>query len=372
MENNILTEHKQIDVAKIKSNLIEGLKIGLFAFVICYLISFVLAIVLNFTAMGFVKDTMVGAMGGSGSGGFGTIVKLTSILMSASVFNSHGAIRIGIILFAIIPFAALFAIGNKDRIKGGFHPWNLLLYLITSVVFSLALMLLQLVTRGNFLDIKINFVSFLNVITTIFVILLIQLIIGLNYNRKAKSYIRATRVLFRLILGLGAIFALVDLIKAVLHLKLFLLGKIGVVLAMLPNFTVYKSFLFMGNNIETSDSFAKLMDKAGSLKISFDGLSLPMSIAAIITWILLVVFSLLYINKNKYWKEMCLFALIFSSMSTFLAFCTSTNLGKVILIGEISIGVNILQAFFVPLLSILALGLMVWIIRKMIYIIREI
>lgn len=369
---NTMEEHKQIDVARIKSNLYDGLKIGLFAFVICYVISFVFALILNFTAMGFVKNTMVGAIGNSGSTGLGTITKISSILMSVSVFNSHGAIRIGIILFAMIPFAAFFLVCNKERMKGGFNIWNLLLYFTSSMVFAIVLTLLQLVTRGNLLDVDISFISIKNVITSIFVVFLIQLIIGLNYNKKAKSYIRATRVLFRLVLGLGAIFALIDLIKGVIHLPIFILGKIGVVLGLLPNVTVYKSFLFMGNNIETSESLAKWMDKAGSMKISFDGLNLPMSIAAIITWILLVLFSLLYVNKNKYWKEMGLFALLFSSISTFLAFCTATSLGKVILIGEITIGINILQAFFVPFISILALGLMLWLIRKMIYILKEI
>ncbi|PKM52584.1 MAG: hypothetical protein CVV02_00165 [Firmicutes bacterium HGW-Firmicutes-7] len=371
MENTTL-EHKQLDIARIKSNLREGLKTGLFAFVVCYLLSFVLALLLNFTAMSFVKTTMIGAMGGSGSSGFGTLIKLTSIIMSVSVFNSHGAIRIGMMLFAILPFSTFFAVGNKERVGRGFNAWNLLLYFITSGVFTVVLTLLQLVTRGDFLDINVSFISFQNLLTTLFVTVLIQLIIGLNYNKKPRSYIRATRVLFRLVLGLGLFFALIDLIKVVIHIPVSILGKVGIVLGLLPNVTVYKSFLFMGNNIETSESLAQWMDKAASMNISFEGLNLFMSIAAIIIWILMVLFSLLYINKNKYWKEMCLFAIAFSSISTFLAFCTSTSLGTVILVGEIFIGINMLQAFFVPLLSILALGLMVWLIRKMVYIVKEI
>ena len=97
-----------------------------------------------------------------------------------------------------------------------------------------------------------------------------------------------------------------------------------------------------------------------------------MSIVAILTWIVLVIVALLFVNKEKYWREMGLFAFTFSVISVFLAFCTSTSLGEVILVGDIYIGISLVQAFFVPLLSIGALGTVVWMVRKMISIVKEI
>lgn len=371
MENTI-TEQQSVQNFKVKALIKNGIKTGLFAFVICYGVALILAIVLQFTTMGFVKSAVLGAIGSNNSTVFGVIIKLTSILLSLSLFNSHGAIKIGIIIFVCIPIAAFYVVGNKEEMKKGFSKWQLLTYFSSSLIFSIVLSLLQLLTKGEFLGINISFISFKNFIITIFVTLLLQLIIGLNYNRRARSYIKATRVLLRLVLGIGAIFALVDLIKLVIKLPIGVFGRIGAIIGLLPNVMIYKGFLFMGNDIEMSDSLTKWMEKAASIEISFDGLSLGMSLAAIIVWILLVLFSLLYINKNKYWIELGLFSLTFSVVSLFLAFCTSTTLGEVILVGDISIGINLLQSFIVPLLSILALGLMMWLIRKMIAIIKEI
>lgn len=370
MENTTV-EQQQVETSKIKRLIKEGIKTGLFAFIICYGVSLILSIILHFTAMGFVESAVLGAMGENNSTAIGTIIKLTSILMSLSLFNSHGAIKIGLIIFVGIPLAAFYIVGDKEKMKKGFNQWQLLTYFFSSLIFAIVLTLLQLLTKGEFLGIDISFLSFKNFIVTLFVTMLLQLIIGLNYNRRARSYIRATRVLFRLILGLGAIFALIDLIKLMLKLPIGVLGRIGGVIGLLPNMTVYKSFLFMGNDIETSESLAKWMEKAATVH-SFDGLSLGMSLIAIIVWILLVLLSLLYINKNKYWIELGLFSFTFSVVSFFLAYSTSTTLGKVILVGDISIGINLIQAFLVPLLSILALGLMLWLIRKMIAIIKEI
>lgn len=370
MENTAV-EQQQIQISKIKTLIKEGIKTGLFAFIICYGVSLILSIVLHFTAMEFVESAVLGAMGENNSTIVGTIIKLTSILLSLSLFNSHGAIKIGLIIFIGIPLASFYVVGNKEKMKKGFNQWQLVTYFFSSFIFTIVLTLLQLVTKGEFLGVEISFLSFKNFIITLFVTLLLQMIIGLNYNRRARSYIRATRVLFRLVLGLGTIFALIDLIKLVIKLPIGVFGRIGGVIGLLPNMAVYKSFLFMGNDIETSESLTKWMEKAADIH-TFDGLSLWMSLVAIIVWILLVLFSLLYINKNKYWVELGLFSFTFSVVSLFLAYCTSTTLGKVILVGEISIGLNLLQAFLVPFLSILALGLMLWLIRKMIAIIKEI
>lgn len=364
-------EQQTIEKARIKKLIIEGIKTGLFAFLICYSAALVLSIVIQLSAMEVIKSAVLGAIGEHNATTFGGIIKLTSIILSFSLFNHHGAVRIGIILFIAIPLVAFYVVGNKNKMRKGFNQWQLLSYVSSSIVFSIVLSLLQLFTKGEFIGINVSFFSINNFIITLFVTMLLQLIIGLNYNRKARSYIRATRVLFRMLLGFGSIFALIDLIRLVSRLPIGIFGKIGGVIGLLPNMAIYKSFIFMGNDIEMSESLAKWLEKAAGIE-SFNGLSLGMSLAAIIVWIMLVLFSLLYINKNKYWIDLAFFAVTFSTVSLFLAFCTSTTLGRVILVGDIAIGIDFLQAFLVPLLSIGALGLMLWLIRKMIAIIKEI
>ncbi len=363
---------KNVSGSKLKSNIVEGIRVGLMAFVICFVISFLLSILCNFTIMKFLKDAMQGAITDSGATQFGMIVKLTSVILSFSVFSSLGVIKIGVLFFAIIPFLAFFIAENRDLRKGGVTYWNLITYLVSSFIFSSVLSLLMIFTRGELLGLDISFASVKNWFVTIIVILVIQLIIGLNYNKQASSYIKATRMLFWMVFGIGTVLALVGLIKLMASVPLNLIGKVGAIIVLLPNFLVYKGFLLMGNNIKTSSELSEWMDQVASLQISFQQLSVLASLIAIVGWIVIVVISLLFINKSKYWSEMGLFALTFSVIAVFLAFCTSTSLGTVMFVGEVFIGISLLQAFFVPLVSIGALGVVVWIVRKMISVAKDI
>lgn len=362
----------KIKGTKVKENIIEGVRAGLFAFVICFLFSLLFSILLNFTVMRYIKDAILGSISNTGATQFGVIIKVTAFIMSLSVFNNLAVIKIGVLFFAIIPFIAFYFAEKKDNRVQGFTPWNLLTYVVASLVFSLVLGSLSLMTKGELLGLQISFVSLKNIFMTIMVTLMIQLIIGVNYNKNAKSYIKATRMMLRMLFGLGAILALVGLIRLMSGIEVNLLAKLGAIIVLLPNFLVYKSFMLMGSNIQTSETVTGLMDKAASLQISFQALSVGMSILAIVCWIILVVVALLFIDHKKYWTEMGLFALIFSVISLFLAYCTSISLGTVVLVGEISIGISLLQAFLVPLISIIALGTMVWMIKKMISIVKDI
>lgn len=357
---------------KLKKNVVEGIRVGLFAFVICFGISLLLSVVFNFTFMKVLKDAMQGAIHNTGATEFGMIIKLTSVILGFSVFSSLAGIKIGVLFFVLIPLAAFYIAENRDSRKEGLTPGKLLTYLVASIIFSVILNILMMLTRGELLGVKISFVSLKNVFITLMVTLIIQLIIGLNYNKNARSYIIATRMLCRMLFSIGAVLALIGLIKLMISLPLSILGKVGAIIVMLPNFLVYKGFLLMGNNIKMSEDLLKWTDKITSLQISFQKLSLWLSLVAIIIWIILVVIALLYIKKDKYWSELGLFALTFSVIVAFLAFCTSTNLGKVILVGEISIGMSVLQAFLVPLISISALGVLVWMVRKMISVVKDI
>lgn len=363
-----------VDIPKLKKNSIEGIRVGLFAFVICFVFSLLLSLVFNFTTMRFLEDALLGAINDSGATAFGMIIKLTAVILSFSVFNSLAGIKIGVLFFAIVPFLAFYIAENRDNRKEGFTPWNLLTYGIASLIFSCVLNILMMLTKGELLGLNISFVSIKNIFITILVTLIIQLIIGLNYNKNARSYIKATRMLFKMVFGIGTILALIGLIKlmATLPIQLNILGKIAGILVLLPNFLVYKGFLLMGNSIETSGDLSEVLNKVASLQISFQELSLGVSLVAITVWIIIVVIAIFFIDKSKYWSELGLFTLTFSVVAAFLAFCTSTNLGKVIFVGEIEIGMNLVTAFLVPLISIAALGAMVWMIRKMISVVKDI
>lgn len=363
---------KAIIVSKAKKNMIEGVRTGLLVFVICFVISLMLSVVFNLTIMEFLKDAMLGAIGESGATHFGTVIKLTSVVMSFSVFSSLAGIKLGVLFFALIPFVAFYIAENKENRLEGFKLWNLLTYMIASVVFSVLINILMMLTKGELLGVKISFVSFRNVFTTLIISLIIQLIIGLNYNKNARSYIKATRMLFRMFFGIGTILALIGLIKLLSAIPLGILGKVGAIVVLLPNFLVYKSFLLLGNDIRLSDDLSKWVDKVAGLQISFQELNTSLSLLAIITWMVIVVIALHIIDQKRYFTEMGLFALTFSIISTFVAFCTSTYLGEIMLVGEISIGISLIYAFLVPLISIGALGSMVWMIRKMIKILKEI
>lgn len=360
------------EYSKIKYNVFQGIRIGLSAFIISFLFSLILAVIMNFTVMDFLKTAILGAISETGATNFGVIIKLSAMIMSASVFNSLADIRLGIFIFTILPFLSFYISMGKENRAEGFTQWKLLMYLIGSIIFTIALSFLLFVTKGELLGMQINFFSIKNMGVTILVTLFIQLIIDLNYNKNAKSYIKSTRLMLRMLFGVGTILALIGLIRMMMTVSISLLAKIGAIIVLLPNFIVYKSFLLMGNNIQTSDSLAGWMAKVSSLQISFQSLSIVMSIIVITIWIVLVVISLLFINKEKFWVDTFIYSVIFSLISAFLAFSTSIKLGDIVLIGNISIGISILQAFLVPLLSINALGLMVWLVRKMLHIIKDI
>lgn len=362
---------KALNKDKGKSLLLEGLRIGLLSFIISYLICFVISILVKLFAMDYLQEAILGAIGSVSSGGFATIIKTTAAVLSISLLNSHGEIRIGFIVFLLIPILAFFISENKKGRKNGFSPENLIVYGASSAVFSFVCSSLQGLTAGKWIGIEVNFFSIKNIGITFFVALLIQIIIGINYNKKVEGYIRATRLLLRMSLGVGLLLGLIDLIRIVMKIPIGFLGKTGAILMLLPNFAVYKSALLMNNDIMTSDALTKSIEKFAHLQPTFEGLNLTLSIIAILVWIALVIIALLYLKRQKYWSELGLFALSFSILSCFLAFAASTSLGEVILIGEIYIGINMAMAFLIPLITIAALGVFVWIIRKMIEIIRE-
>lgn len=364
------SENKIVEISKYKVSLKEGIRIGLILFIVSYVVAFLLAIIINFTVMGSVQSAVLGAINSNNQIGFGGIIKLTSVILSLSAFNSINSLEIGISFFSLIPFAVIFIIGGKE--KRDINSLNMFIYLIASIMFSVLLTLLQGLTRGRLLDVSVNIFSIKNFFITIFIIFLIQIILALNNSKKSKSYILATRLLLRLALGLGGILAIIDIIILIIKLPLGLLSRLGAGLLLFPNITIYKFFMIMGNSLKISDSLNKLIVKAGVLGISSEGYSLLISIILIIAWIAIVMVSSLALKKERYFQELPLFALLFSIISAFLAFLTSINLGKIILVGEMNIGINIIPAFLVPFLSIMALGVVVWLVRKMLTIIKEI
>lgn len=357
---------------KYKNQMIQGVRVGLIAFIISYGISFICSIIINFAMLERLNVLLKGALSDKVSIGFSSIVKVTSIIMNFSVFNSIENIRCGILLLAIIPFIAFFIADKKCNNKEGLDINNIVVYITSSVIFSILLSILSLATRGVILDIDINFFSLRNIFLTILVALLIQVVIGMNYNKNNITGIKAARIMTRIILGIGSVLGLILLITILSGQITGFFAKVLLILVLLPNVAIYVMFLLMGINLQISEPLLKLIDYASDdVMLTFGSLPLAVRIISIVSFFIIIGVSLFFLNKEKYLKELGIFAITFSGFTTLVAFCTTIDLG-VVKVVDVALGINMLQAFFIPFIMVGAIGFLVFLVRKAINIVKEV
>ncbi len=349
-----------------------GIKKGMAAFVITYLAAFIISLIFSITGMDLFKEAVLGAMGAESSSGFGAIIKMTAIISSVALFNIHKGMQLGILILGLIPLFAFFITRSNKASEESLGIKQLVQYFIGALVFSLEMFLLQAATQGEFMGVEVSFMGWRNPLITFFVAFAVQMIIGINSKKEQKSFIRAAKLLIRMAAGVGASMALYDLIRLSMKLPLGVFGKIGAIFVALPNAAAYKMFLLMGIELQLSDSLVGIFEKLGGIGFSYQSLSVGLSVALIFVWLIMVAIAISRIQREGYWLDLLRFIVVFTVFSMFLAFCGTINIGKIAVAGEISIGISVLQAVIIPFVMLLSVGIVVWLFRKMLMLIKEI
>lgn len=357
-----------------KENLIEGVRVGLIAFLICFLAVVIAATIINYVYIDDINRILNGSLSGKPSPTTGSLLLITSLILNLSVFNTGGVLQnggslhIGLLIFLVLPIIAFMVADRRDNKKGHFNLEDMLIYSVSSVVYSIVLYLFSVLAKGKLLGVEINFSAPINFIMTIVIVLAIQFFIGLNYNKAFTPGIQKTRFLLRVFLGiglvLGAIGMLVLLTKYVGNLVFGILATI----IFLPNLAAYIMFTFMGASIEFGDQLQKLMNQVG-VDISFASFPISLRIGFIAFFFVVVVFSIWKLESEHFLEELLLFGTSFSLISLILAYMTKMNLGFVKNLIDVQFRIDYVFAFVVPFIVIMLAGFAVLLIR---YLTKEI
>lgn len=358
----------KMDMSGLKKSLINALKTSLTAFILLCFASLLIAIVFNFIGMDFLKSIVIGNLGDDGGTLWGRIVKVATLIMNLSLFVKINEVQLGIIIFSILPFGAFYLAKNKS-IKNGITMMNVIGFLTSSLVFAVLMSAFDWMTKGDFLGVQVKMVSILNFLWVLCYGFFIQFIIAINYNKQAPSYIRASRFVFRLIMGVGAVLGLIELIF--LKAPLSILERIVMILAFLPNMIAYKALMIMGNEMQMSYTVSKAYAEAGNIHISISELPIGLRVGAVCLFGILLGITIFRIDKEKFWFNNILFSFIFSSSCTFIAVMSTIQMGTIILVGDIFLGYNLVIVFLIPMITCLLIGLIIWMIRKLIEVVAE-
>jgi hypothetical protein len=250
---------------------------------------------------------------------------------------------------------------------------RLIVYLTSSVIFSILLSILSLGTKGVLLDVDVNFFSIKNIFITIFITLLIQVVIGMSNNINRISGVRATRIMIRLMLGFGGVIGLIILFILLNGRLGSIFGMLLMIIILLPNMAIYTLFLLMGINVRISEPLLKLINYSNDkLILSFGDLPIFVRVLFILLFVVVICVSLLYLNKKKFLINLGIFVTSFSVFTTLVAIFTAINLGAVKNVVHVQFGINWLQAFLTPFIMVGVIGLIVFLVRKAISIIKEV
>ncbi len=99
----------------------EGLRIGLWAFILHFVLSGILALIVNVVAMGQLNQWINGSLSDGITFQFSRWIRTISFTMNISVFNGGGVIQnggefhIGVLIFAIIPIIAFWVADRREN-----------------------------------------------------------------------------------------------------------------------------------------------------------------------------------------------------------------------------------------------------------------
>lgn len=343
---------------------LEGLRLGLKAFIITYVLAFVISLVINLSVIETVQDYLLGTLVKGVGFNFGLVVKTTAMIMNVSVFNSSGAIKIGLLIFVALPFFAFFLADRNDNKEDGVGPLGFLVYAIASLVFSLLLLLLSLISRGEFLGVSISFVSLRNVLMTFVITFLIQVSIGMNYDIHHVPGLIATRWMVRIMLGTTLVISLVGLIFGMTRITSNPILILFAAIVMVPNIAIYLMFMMMGISVDFNNELDQLMNY-GQIELSYTAIPIGLRIVLMAVFIASIFISIYKLDEEDYMKGLIGFAISYPLICLLMALCTAVNLGEVKFIGSISFGINTLQALIYPFIAIVGMGVFDLAVKQM-------
>jgi hypothetical protein len=359
----------------VKSNIIEGIRVGIVAFLICFVTIVFSASIINYVFLDEINTIMNGSLSDAPTPTLGTLLLMVSVMMNLSVFNSGGmlqnggSLHIGLLIFIALPVIAFMIANRRDNKKERFNLDDMLIYSVSSVVYAAVLYLFSFIAKGLLIGIKVDFTAPLNIVMTIIIIMFIQFFIGLNYKKDFSPGIKMTRLMLRVLLGAGLIIGAIGLIYVLSRFGNIAV-LIGAVIIMLPNVATYIMFTFMGASIDFGEQLYVLMDKFG-IDISFATLPLIVRIGFIVIFFALVFYAIWKIQKERFIEEMILFATSFSIISLILAYTTRMNLGFVKNFLDVQFGINYIFAFVVPFTIIIFAGLLVVLLKKILIVVKS-
>lgn len=353
-----------------KETLVEGVRVGLKAFIMAYVMAFVMSLVINLSIIDQIQDYLQGTLSEGIGFNFGAVVKVTSIILNASVFNHSGTIQLGLLAFGVLPLIAFFVANRNDNKTEGMDVVGFVIYGLASFTFTALLMAVAYLTRGNLLSMDIDFVSWRNAFMTFIITFLIQLTIGMNYNTHRLPGIIATRWMVRMSLVTTTLVSVIVLVSLMLpytkNIALILLA----LLVLVPNLSVYTFFMMFGLSVEFNDSLQKLLAFV-EVELSYGALPIGLRLVLIFAFFLFALFAISRIDRSRYGQGLIGFAITFPLLSYLLASCTIIDLGVVKGMMDVRLGINLYHAWLYPFVGIIAIGISYMLINKLFHLLRE-
>ncbi len=329
---------------KFIDNVIDGAKIGLRSFIILYGFSLILSLLLNITVIEQLKDYMQGTMSGDVGFDFSLIVRMAVFIVNISFFHSAGLMKFGFIIFVVLPFIS-FSISILDNKEEGLGD-NLIIYFISSLLFTLLIGLVSFFVRGDILGVTIDFVSLRNIVITFFLAFIIQLIITFSRHLDSlqgvylsKSFIKYTASFTLLV---SFVFFVVIITKFIHNFFLVILMAIVIV----PNIAVYLFFAMIGIPLEFSEHINNLLVVA-DINLNVTTLPIYLRIILIVVLLFMVLLAILSRKTHLTYKNIAGFTVLMAIFAFFLSVVTQIDLSAMTSLFDFKIYINSLSVFLV-------------------------
>ncbi|NDL66741.1 hypothetical protein [Anaerotalea alkaliphila] len=348
----------------------EGLHVGLVAFLTSYAISLVLSVVVNLAVMDEISVLLQGVLSDHFQAGAASILRVAAIIQNLSMYNMSGDFKIGLLVFAVIPFVSFWLADREDNAREGLDARNLGHYVVSSLTFSVLLSLLSWGAGGTLLSVRVDFFSWQNAMTTMVAAFFIQVVIALNYGRHFGDGVASARKLVRILLAIGLAAGLAGLVFGVVKYIGDLVTGFFLVLVLLPNVAVYGMFLLMGMEPAFSQPMRKMLELGG---VDLGGGLLPpwVRLIGILVFLGIGIHALAGLRREGYLKQLAVCNGAFAAFSVLMAFATGVNLGIVKNVVHIQFGIPLLQALLLPLVLLSAVGLGLFLVRKILDVLRN-
>ncbi|WP_304942681.1 hypothetical protein [Vallitalea guaymasensis] len=362
-----------MDNNKSDSVLLDGVRSALIAFLITLGFSLVISIIFNISFFEDFNNLMSGNLGGDKGATATSIVRITVMIFNFSLFNTVGTIKFGILIFIFIPVIAFWLANKQINRKGNIDSSNIIVYVISSLIFALLQFFISFITKGNLVEgIPINFATFSNLFTTFILSLLIQLFIKLNYKSDSKNGgINAFKNTYRTMGLIGIIIILVALIMGFGNYSKHGILIIIAIILMLPNMIAYSFFYMIGLTMEFNDKLQEALSKYINIDLTFEN-NMYIRYLAIIIFALIVAYIVFKMDKDKLIRNAIIYSVSLGIFMGTLGYCSSINFIDIKFIGSIEFSVsNIFLSAFIPFVTVWIIVLIYYLIKKVKDVIKE-